>query len=336
MKKTLSILTVILTIMLVTGCASKSGDNTANSRYNITINSYGADADEIQDNLDDLVALVEKNLDDTNELVSVDAIKDGTTNSLFFIVHDNSKAESAYDIAVRNGFTGTETMWLSSLIGPQGPAGLNGLNGKDGLNGAKGDKGDTGAAGKDGTSSGGGGTVLTIGNNGNWYLDGIDSGVKAQGEKGADGTNGSVVTIGNDNYWYIDGVNSGVLAIGRDGVDGTNGVDGRDGKDGMDGKDGVNGVDGRDGMDGKDGTNGVDGRDGMDGRDGANGADGAQGEKGEKGDPGEAGPPGTNGQDGVGIASVSCEQNTDPGGATVCTIALTDGQSTSFSVYNGQ
>lgn len=30
---------------------------------------------------------------------------------------------SAYQIAVANGFTGSEAQWLASLVGPQGPAG---------------------------------------------------------------------------------------------------------------------------------------------------------------------------------------------------------------------
>lgn len=45
---------------------------------------------------------------------------------------------SAYDVAVENGFVGTEAEWLASL---------KGSDGKDGEKGAKGDKGDTGAKG---------------------------------------------------------------------------------------------------------------------------------------------------------------------------------------------
>ena len=40
---------------------------------------------------------------------------------------------SAYEIAVKNGFKGSETEWLASLVGPRGP---------------KGEKGDTGDAGR--------------------------------------------------------------------------------------------------------------------------------------------------------------------------------------------
>lgn len=69
------------------------------------------------------------------------------------------------------------------------------------------------------------------------------------GADGKDGKPGSVVTIGSDGYWYIDGVKTEYKAQGKDGKDGKDGVDGKDGKDGADGKDGKDGVDGKDGKD---------------------------------------------------------------------------------------
>lgn len=69
---------------------------------------------------------------------------------------------SAYEIAVKNGFTGTEQEWLDNLIstyaptlvagpegpqGEQGPAGPRGEKGETGPQGPKGDKGDTGLQG---------------------------------------------------------------------------------------------------------------------------------------------------------------------------------------------
>ena len=52
--------------------------------------------------------------------------------------------KSAYDIAVENGFTGSESEWLASLVGKDG------VNGKDGEKGPTGDRGLTGLNGKDG------------------------------------------------------------------------------------------------------------------------------------------------------------------------------------------
>ena len=57
---------------------------------------------------------------------------------------------SAYDIAIENGFEGTEAEWLESLKGSDGTDGAKGDKGDKGDTGArglKGDKGDTGADG---------------------------------------------------------------------------------------------------------------------------------------------------------------------------------------------
>lgn len=39
-----------------------------------------------------------------------------------------ANGKSAYEVAVMNGFVGTEQEWLASLVGPQGPAGQNGAD----------------------------------------------------------------------------------------------------------------------------------------------------------------------------------------------------------------
>lgn len=57
---------------------------------------------------------------------------------------------SAYDIAVQNGFTGSETAWLNSLRGADGKDGVDGKDGKDGRDGVDGRDGRDGADGKDG------------------------------------------------------------------------------------------------------------------------------------------------------------------------------------------
>lgn len=56
--------------------------------------------------------------------------------------------KSAYEIAVDNGFVGTEQEWLASLKGVKGDKGDTGNTGKTGLQGEKGDPGVKGADGK--------------------------------------------------------------------------------------------------------------------------------------------------------------------------------------------
>lgn len=78
------------------------------------------------------------------------------------------RGASAYEIAVENGFSGTEKEWLDSLVGsngvvgpegpvgpkgdigpvgPMGPQGIQGIQGPAGVSGEKGDKGEKGDAG---------------------------------------------------------------------------------------------------------------------------------------------------------------------------------------------
>ena len=62
---------------------------------------------------------------------------------------------SAYEVAVDNGFTGSEEDWLDSLVGPAGPtgpAGADGPAGPTGPAGADGPAGPTGPAGADGAT----------------------------------------------------------------------------------------------------------------------------------------------------------------------------------------
>ena len=58
--------------------------------------------------------------------------------------------KSAYEIAVDNGFEGTEEQWLESLKGETGPAGPKGDPGADGQDGARGPQGEQGPQGPQG------------------------------------------------------------------------------------------------------------------------------------------------------------------------------------------
>lgn len=57
---------------------------------------------------------------------------------------------SAYEIAVQNGYEGTEQEWLLSLKGAKGDTGATGPQGETGATGPQGPKGDTGETGPQG------------------------------------------------------------------------------------------------------------------------------------------------------------------------------------------
>ena len=143
--------------------------------------------------------------------------------------------KSAYEIAVENGFEGTEQEWLESLKGEPG---------EPGEPGAAGSAGQDGAAGQDG---------IGIRN----------AEINEAGELVITLSNGQVLNLG-----VVVGEDG---QDGEDGKDGQDGEDGKDGQDGEDGKDGQDGEDGKDGQDGEDGKDGQDGEDGKDGQDGQNG-----------------------------------------------------------------
>ena len=172
-----------------------------------------------------------------------------------------------------------------------------------------------------------------IGSNGNWWVGGTDTGVKAAGDDGKPGKDGETPYIGENGNWWIGFTDTKVKAAGTDGTDGADGKDGADGLTPSIGENGnwwigetdtgvkAAGTDGADGKDGADGTNGVDGRtpqlkigddnlwyvsydNGQNWESlnvkatGEMGATGAQGEKGDKGDQGEQGIQGAQGEKG--------------------------------------
>ena len=81
------------------------------------------------------------------------------------------------------------------------------------------------------------------------YIDDEIANVEVSGSQGKDGADGKTPYI-QDGYWYIDGINTGVKAEGVDGKDGTNGKDGYTPVKGVDYFDGQNGADGKNGSDG--------------------------------------------------------------------------------------
>ena len=169
-----------------------------------------------------------------------------------------------------------------------------------------------------------------IGSNGNWWVGGTDTGVKAAGDDGKPGKDGETPYIGENGNWWIGFTDTKVKAAGTDGKDGEKGEDGETPYIGENGNWWIGetdtdvkavATDGADGKDGADGTNGVDGRtpqlkigddnlwyvsydNGQNWESlnvkatGEMGATGAQGEKGDKGDQGEQGIQGVQGEKG--------------------------------------
>ena len=151
---------------------------------------------------------------------------------------------SAYQIAVKDGFSGTETEWLQSLKGPKG----------DSITGPKGDKGDKGDSivgpkGQDGQPGKSAPTVSRVTYDNNQLTFSFSDGsslstpfIMPVPKNGADGKNGvdgkNAPTIENvayaDNqltFNFSDGSSkstSFVMPVPKNGVDGKNGLDGKD------------------------------------------------------------------------------------------------------------
>ena len=123
---------------------------------------------------------------------------------------------------------------LSVLKGLGGKDGADGINGKDGADGKDGTNGQNGSDGKDGKTP-------FIGENGNWWIGEIDTGIKAGGTDGKDGINGIDGTDGKEieiqktdlyiQWRYKGGEWQNLVALadilGPSGQNGTNGEDGR-------------------------------------------------------------------------------------------------------------
>lgn len=92
---------------------------------------------------------------------------------------DKIYGKSAYELAVKYGFVGTEEEWVKSIV-----------KGADGI-------------------------TPHIGENGNWWFGDTDTGVKAAGTPGA---NGKTPQIGSNGNWWIGENDTGVQAAGTTGA----------------------------------------------------------------------------------------------------------------------
>ena len=126
---------------------------------------------------------------------------------------------------------------------------------------------DTGvkAAGNDG-KPGKDGETPYIGENGNWWIGFTDTKVKAAGTDGKDGEkgeDGETPYIGENGNWWIGATDTGVKAAATDGADGTNGADGLTPSIGENGNWWIGTTDTGVKAAGTDGTNGTNGADGL-------------------------------------------------------------------------
>lgn len=198
-------------------------------------------------------------------------------------VAEGAQGKSAYEVALDNGFVGTEQDWLASLVGPAGeigpvgPQGVPGVPGKDGAQGLPGRDGIDGKPGKDGISptatveSNSDGAVITITDATGTTTAQVYNG--SNGLPGADGQDGFSPTI------EVTDTETGVLLTITDNTgtktatvnDGVAGPQGPQGEPGIQGEKGdpftyadfteeqLSALTGPQGPAGKDGVNGQDG-----------------------------------------------------------------------------
>lgn len=147
--------------------------------------------------------------------------------------HASAPGKSAYEIAVQNGFVGTQAEWLNSLKGEPGQNGEDGSNGTDGVDGSDGQNGANGQNGKSAyqlaQENGFTGTLTQ------WLasLKGETGTNGTNGTNGSNGSNGSNGTNGKSAYELaVQNGYSGTLTqwlASLKGVDGTNGTNGSNG-----------------------------------------------------------------------------------------------------------
>lgn len=187
-------------------------------------------------------------------------------------IQDGADGDSAYQIAVKNGFTGTEQEWLASLKGTDGKDGRDGVNGQNGADGfsprASIAQTETGAiitvTDATGTTTaevqnGKSGEKGDKGDKGDAGERGLQGEKGSKGDPGKDGTSptakitqtetGAVFTVTD-----ATGTTTATLTNGKDGAKGDKGDQGEKGDTGKTGETGAAGKDGENGKDGKDGT----------------------------------------------------------------------------------
>ena len=186
-----------------------------------------------QELIDRIQELEEENNEQEKTIKTIGQLIEENTNAMNRI-NGFQDGKSAYEIAVDNGYVGSEEEWLESLKGTDGTDGVNGVNGKDGLNGADGLSAyeiavDNGFSGTEAE------WLLSLkGADGTQGAQGIQGEKGDKGDSGNDGqsptatvestANGVIITITDKN-----GTTTQTITNGKDGIDGINGVNGADG-----------------------------------------------------------------------------------------------------------
>ena len=299
---------------------------------------YDTDADDKWENL---ISLSELKGEDGTDGREVELKNDGNSILWRYVGEGDDAWQSLVDLSDITGSDGTDGKQVELRVEGgyiqwkyDADSDWQNLIALSALQGIKGDKGDKGDPGEDGDTP-------YIGDNGNWWIGGVDTGTPATGADGANGQDGQTPTIGTNGNWWIGGVDTGIPATGSDGADGQDGQDGKDGEDGQTPYVGSNGnwwigttdtgisamgANGAAGQNGAAGANGAAGTNGADGQDGADGVGIANIEINENGelivtltDGTEKNLGNVQGADGAGISGVSINEN----GELVFT--LTDG-----------
>ena len=251
--------------LMLTSCAKDYDDDlaTINKRVDNLEGRVSALEQWHNDNIDALQQII--NIQQSGSYISAItplASGDGYVmtfgNGQTFTVHDGKDGQDGHSpiIGVRQDTDGIyywtlDGEWLLDADGQK--VRTTGKDGRDGQNGQNGQDGQT--------------PTITINADGYWVINGVNTGVKAQGVDGLNGQDGQTptITIDADGYWVINGVNTGVKAQGEDGQNGHDGQNGQDGQTptitiNADGYWVINGVNTGVKARGEDGQNGQDGQ----------------------------------------------------------------------------
>lgn len=232
--------------------------------------------------------------------------------------------QSAYELWLEEGHTGSEEDFLNSLKGEKGDTGAQGEKGDTGEQGEKGDTGPAGEIPFTVPFEAGDGIIMELDSDGEELkvIISVDSDSLPPGETGATGADGKSayeIWLENGNTGseqdFLDSLVGATGATGEQGEQGVQGATGADGlsayeiwlenghtgseQDFLDSLVGPRGATGEQGVQGEKGDTGSQGEKGDTGAQGEKGDTGAQGEKGDTGAQGEKGDTGAQGDTGA-------------------------------------